>query len=271
MHIAGVIAGLPGPESDWDSILTAGPHPAGSITLAALALDEGRLEQALADAVINAKKPDARLACAYLVGTIGWEVANAVVGLWLSGITPAAITADDVSLSTRWIDWDDEGTIRKYAVLDVNIDPAALVPGQGSDADLARIMIDLHTALIAVTAARTGLGVAAQWRLIGDGLSGALLGRGKAMDCAPRAMAIGQAILRTRGRLYSPQTDFVQVTVPADTPPDLARASDWFRLRGGCCRYYTEEDGEYCTTCVLRDRDDQITRLRDYLETTLAA
>jgi hypothetical protein len=45
-------------------------------------------------------------------------------------------------------------------------------------------------------------------------------------------------------------------------------ASDWFLVRGGCCRYFTTAGAtrdDYCTSCVMRQRDDQIARYTDYL------
>jgi FhuF 2Fe-2S C-terminal domain len=126
--------------------------------------------------------------------------------------------------------------------------------------------------VIIALATMTGLGPAAQWRLVGDGLSGALLEQGKALGQVPGAIALAREILSVKGtKLWAKQGDFVEIVLPGPDVTGPARARDWFRLRGGCCRFYTTEGGDYCSTCVLRDRDDQISRLRTYLGETLAA
>ncbi|NJL94993.1 MAG: (2Fe-2S)-binding protein, partial [Anaerolineae bacterium] len=43
-----------------------------------------------------------------------------------------------------------------------------------------------------------------------------------------------------------------------------------FRARGGCCRYYTLPEGDFCTTCVMRGRADQEARLLAYLHSQFA-
>jgi hypothetical protein len=108
--------------------------------------------------------------------------------------------------------------------------------------------------------------------LAGDGLSGALLEQGKSLGQVPQAMALGRAILGDKTtKLHSRQTEYVEIILPDETATAPPRARDWFRLRGGCCRYFTSDDGDYCTTCVMRDRNDQVARLKDYLAASHAA
>jgi len=186
-------------------------------------------------------------------------------GLWLAGWHLRHVDPAAVALSLRAVPWEEDGENGIAQVIDLTVDPAGLCAGPDDPEHLASAFVHLHEALIAALSRMSGLGPAAQWRLVADGLTAALLGRGKELGKAERAVALGSAILRDRRtKLGSRQGEFVLV----DLPPDHA---EWFRLRSGCCRYYTSEGGDYCTTCVHRNRDDQIHRLRAYLARRAAA
>lgn len=252
--------------------LALGTAPAGAVTLTELAAGGAALDLAMANMVQHVAGPDAKLACAYLLGDISWMLGCLASGLWLGGYPIASLSPEAVALSFRFVEWEYDGEVGRYCTIDLTLDAEGATCGAAEALALGRAIATLHQPLIDALAKATGLAAAAQWRIVGDGLSGGLLHQGKAMGQAAFGMQTAKTILTSREtRLYSRQTDFVQITFPADAAPETALACDWFRLRGGCCRYYTTEGGEYCTTCVLRDRPDQITRLRDYLQSTIAA
>lgn len=269
---AAALALLPAPASDWEGRHRIAPPASRALTLAGLAQDAAALDAALHDQAQAVPGADDRLAAAYLTGALGWQAGMLLGGLWLAGFHAAGIGPADLAVDTRFVLWDRAGAEVRSPVLDLTLDPAGLAAGPDDIGLLARLMVDLFEPLVPAITRRSGLGPPAQWRLVGDGLANALLDQGRALGCRERAIALGRAAVADRGtRLYSRQTEFVHVTFPAGSAPDCARASDWFVLRGGCCRYYTSAGGEYCSTCVLRDRDSQIARLQDYLGTTLAA
>ena len=85
-------------------------------------------------------------------------------------------------------------------------------------------------------------------------------------------MEIGRSLVGQRGsRLFSRQTGYVRVTAPENPAPGEPYLSEWFRMRGGCCRYYTLDGNDYCSTCVLRDAASRMSLLRDHLHARMTA
>lgn len=268
MTLVAAFARLPPPADDWEGRHGPGPRPEGALSLADLAQDAAALARLVAVKQAQARGGDAKLGCAYLIGDLGWELGGLLSGLWLSGWRVMAADPAGVALSTRSVAWEEADESGVATVFDLTLDPGGLI-GEGTQPDdLARAITALLAPVIAALTRLTGLGATAQWRLVGDGLAAALLHRGKALGCLDAALTLGRAILSERpSKLRSRQTDFIEIRLPHR--PDV---SDWFRLRGGCCRYYTAagESGDYCTTCVLRDRDDQIARLAAWLDESTA-
>ncbi len=113
--------------------------------------------------------------------------------------------------------------------------------------------------------ARTGLSVAAQWRLAADGITGAFLEIGRARDDEEAAMASALDIVKIPGSpLLSNELHYERIEVMRDGTP-VERV---FRLRSGCCLYYRTDGGDFCDVCVLLEPDVQRNRLRDHLMRT---
>lgn len=280
-RLAAALARRPPPdaeEAEWAPRVGLGPCPPGGVPFVALAEGGPALDEALRDVVHGEEDADDKLAAAYLMGHVGHALADLLAGLWLDGVALARVAPEAVAFAPRWVPWeDDEGRARRSVVHDLALDPAGvgLLP-EGADADaVAEAFQDLfealHAPLVERLHARSRLSRGALWRLVGDGLTASMLGGGKARGEAERAMALARGVVGRRGRpLHSKQTGFVQITLPEGSPPETAEAAEWFRARGGCCRYYTTEGGEYCTTCVLRSPESRDARLRDYLARRLA-
>jgi hypothetical protein len=99
----------------------------------------------------------------------------------------------------------------------------------------------------------------ALWRLVTDGISAGFLQHGKRSGRVDLARDEASAILSDADSpLRNPRWQFIEIAVDGHPP-------EWFRLRGGCCRFYRTAGGELCTTCVLRSQADQTERLREVL------
>ncbi|MGE7470301.1 (2Fe-2S)-binding protein [Bosea sp. NPDC003192] len=107
--------------------------------------------------------------------------------------------------------------------------------------------------------ARTKLSRNAFWRLVADALAGWFIEAGRRLDCQEAAKASAMAVLKRPGSpLNNRQLHYFDLSVRDRAGQPFSYT---FRGRGGCCRFYTVEGGEYCSTCVLKDprqRDDDL-------------
>jgi ferric iron reductase protein FhuF len=151
------------------------------------------------------------------------------------------------------------------AVFDLTVDTDQVTAsGMRNDDAFLCALTELCEHMVDRLHARSGLAKAALWRILGDSLAGAFLANGKELGCADAAQDIALPLLRRRGTpFFSRQTGFTRIALPE--APEIHGS---FRVRGGCCRYYTLPDGEYCTTCVLRDDKSRTARLTEYLRDT---
>ncbi|WP_127143961.1 ferric iron reductase [Pelagibacterium montanilacus] len=242
------------------------PPPADAVPI-----DRG-MEQALSvwldEEIERTPGADRKLAAAYTMGRISWSLALPLAGLALSGAWLIEAREGSASASVRLVTWQHEGESGVAPVFDAALSPrgarfSALPDAAGADRFrqayeilLAPLVDSLHAA--------SGLPRAALWRLAGDSLSAGFLEAGTEAGDPERAMTLVLPMLREKGSpLYARQTGFVRARLPER--PDVC---GWFRARGGCCRYYTAEGGEYCTTCVLRDPKSRKDRLIDHLRRT---
>lgn len=227
------------------------------------------------DAGYNHKEIDAKTQAAYLIGQISWAFALNLGAMHLAGRGLPDIDPDHIALAQEWYRWEDgeesgealRFRIRLLAPPDLPFHPL------GSEG-IRALIIAAHAPLIDQLCALTKLGRNALWRLVADSVAAGWLSVGKKIGQDRRAMDSSTEILQSPGSpLTNKQTGFVEIVVRADHMSDAIVGREWFRARGGCCRYYTtaESQGEYCSTCVLRSAESRDERLHDYLRDKIAA
>lgn len=231
--------------------LHVAPPPA-SLDLAALAHDDETLGRWLTMTASIASGIDGRTAAAYLLSIFVWRFGEILATLHMRGSSLPHLGAGDVLVAMS-VGGQGAGRDIRFGVhLDV---PPDGVPGD--IATLRRSVVDIHRPLVAALHRLTGLPETALWRLVGDGMSGGFLEYGKQHGSVVPAMAAARQLL-SASPLHNRQWSFVEIA-----PAGLA--SEWFRLRGGCCRLYMTDDGTYCSTCVLEPRATQVARLESLL------
>ncbi len=204
---------------------------------------------------------DQRAAAAVLLGGVSAEVMEAILA---RAPEPAGIAwpkASDVHLDLTWATWVEGAT--RTPVLTYRVEIAGSPDGGRSDA--ATMIAELHGPLVAALAKASGLGAQALWRIVTDSVAQACLEAGRRRGDAIAGMALARSILDDRTTpLFNRQWGFFEVEARR---PDGRCVREWFRARGGCCRYYTTAGGATCSTCVLRDPASRDTILRDWLAT----
>lgn len=217
------------------------------LTPAALASDIGRLEAWLDLQGIAADGMDRKSQAAYMIGGLAWTVCIWMAAFALTGQRSIRRVAFQ---QERY--WWGEGTPDAHEYVRY---PISIEVGDGPPAHRETLEA-MFEPIIAATMVVSGLSPGAQWRLVADNVASAFLYGGKSLGLAERGMEIATPII-AEGRLNNGKSGFLEIRAGA--------ACDWFLVRGGCCRYYTTTGGDYCTSCVLRKRDDQVARYTDYL------
>jgi hypothetical protein len=217
------------------------------LTPLALASDIGRLESWLDTQAIAAEGMDRKSQAAYMIGGLAWSVCIWMTAFALTGNKPIR----RVAFAQERYSWG-EGTPDAHEYVRY---PISIEVGDG-EPNYRETLEQIFEPIIAATMVTSGLSAGAQWRLVADNVASAFLYGGKSFGMAERGMEIATPII-AEGRLNNGKTGFLEVTAGA--------ACDWFLVRGGCCRYYTTNGGDYCTSCVLRKREDQVARYTEYL------
>lgn len=245
-----------GEERSGHELLTALPHA----VIEAWMVEVGR----------KYKDMDAKTRAAYLVGDIAWAFGLNLGALHLAGRGLPDIEAGAIAAAPQWYRWEEDGESGESLRFTLRLLRAPEAVHVPLDIDGVRaLVVAVHTPLIEALFAMTRLGRSAMWRLVADAIAAGWLSVGKRVGLEDRAMADANAIIRAPGSpLVNKQTGFIEIVVRDEAEPEQIRACEWFRARGGCCRYYTtaESAGEYCTTCVLRPAESRDQRLHDYVK-----
>jgi hypothetical protein len=217
-------------------------------------------------ATVHYPSADIKMGAAFSMGRLSWAILRPIAGyamnnMWLDAADLAAFT-----LHLRQVSWHKNGQSGTMNAADISLDSAQTAWRlAASDEDVVahftQMLEQLFTPLVEAHHEASGLAKPALWRLVGDSLATAFLVQGENFNCVMPAMLIAEQILKSKSsKLFAKQSGFIQIKLP-----ERPEISEWFRKRGGCCRYYTSDGGEYCSTCVLRDEDSMIARLQTHL------
>ncbi|MEM1048685.1 MAG: (2Fe-2S)-binding protein [Pseudomonadota bacterium] len=207
--------------------------------------------------------PDGKLGAANLMERAVWAASRPLAGLAVQGLWPVRIDPDRLGFARRMVPWHAGEQSGEAMLLDqvIDLDGLEISTAPDAAASFQETFEEALTPLVEELRQGTGLSRGALWRVAGDALAARFLAFGRAFDRLEDALSAAESILRRKGsRLYARQTDFIRVSLPEN--PDTF---DWYRLRGGCCRYYAIPNGVYCPTCVLLPRNKQIERLQEGL------
>jgi hypothetical protein len=222
----------------------------GMVTPAAFAADIPRIEQWLETQAIAADGMDKKAAAAYMIGGMAWSVSIWMAAFELTGRKPIRRVAFEQE--RYW--WGSPEDGHEYVRYPISVEVS------DGEADLRETIEQIFAPVIAATMLASGLSAGALWRLVADNVAQGFLWAGKPLGQVERGMKIANAILAEEGRLNNGKTGFVEIRA--------GDACDWFLVRGGCCRYFTtagQTRDDYCTSCVMRERPDQIARYTKYL------
>lgn len=135
------------------------------------------------------------------------------------------------------------------------------------DIDLASQLERHFTPIVSALSEYGGMGEGALWKVISDSICTSFLVVGENRNCQKWAQATALSIVHNRNYLlYSKRVNFLDIKIPSADDPESILAQHTFLLRGGCCRFYTIEGQNYCSTCVFLKPKEREERLYKVLE-----
>jgi hypothetical protein len=213
----------------------------------------------------------------YFIGEYAWYVPAAAVATYLAERRVPDMSPENLALRFNTYTWHEDGESGEAERIDVRFlsgrfavlpdDPAAdhpdaiILPDENALRDWLRTTLEAHmTPLIERNYAVTRLGRQAQWCLVADATAALFLYAGQGDRNEPRRQQEGLAFVKVLGSpMKNPRTGFVTL--------QYGDHCDTFRARGGCCLYYTvAEDGEKCSTCVLRSPEERDAIILGYMK-----
>lgn len=209
---------------------------------------------------------DARTQGAYLINQLSWTLVSIVCFLDLSKLSLDAVWDRSIGVLEAWRSSELEGKKNSYTTYEWHLDKLEPCTQQLQAKHLGERLIEIMTPFITEVHHQTRFSKAAQWRLLTDSITAVYLYAGKQFNNAEKTMTRAREIIECTGKpLANAQWHFKEFQVPAQISPTGETLKDWFRIRGGCCRYYTTEAERYCSTCVHLDENEQKQRFENYL------
>jgi hypothetical protein len=234
--------------------------------------EPSEIRRQLANQLIIEPGCDIRTQAAYLINRLSWDLVCIIGFLDLNRLSLDSVWEQDIGVADVWESYIHEGNELKYTVYKWQLDELHARPKQSNATVIGQQLIELMMPFIDAVYHETRLSKGAQWRLVTDSISAVYLYAGKEFNDVKGAMARAINIIDSIGKpLTNKQWHFKEFHVSADASPTLKAISEWFRIRGGCCRYYTTPGGEYCSTCVHLDDAEQQKRFENYLIEQAAA
>jgi hypothetical protein len=207
---------------------------------------------------------DSKACAAYLTGYLAWELALVLAGMRLGGVGVPDLGSSSIAAGLEPYEVNGVRAVRVcLRLLDSGRPHVPL-----DEAGLAALIAACFEPLVGQLHQASRLGRSAIWRIVADNIAAAWLTVGKELGRAEQAMADANAVIHAPGSpLSNKQMHFIKVEAQDPAQPERLIACEWFRARGGCCRYYTtdESGGEVCSTCVLRSPQSMHDELADYL------
>lgn len=234
------------------------------------------LEQSLVRQARKHPTMDSRTQASYFIGEYSWYVPAVAIAAYLTENRVPEFVPENIALRYRRYIWHHGEHSGEAERIDVRFlsgrfaclpdDPCAdhpdamLVADKVALRDCLRSQLESHfSSLIKSIRSISKLGENAQWRLVADSCASQFLGVGAMMNDDEHAQAEGLTFIRADGSpMKNPQTSYLTLTYQDQCETFLAR--------GGCCRYYTLPDAEYCTSCVLRKPEEREQRFLAYMQ-----
>lgn len=237
------------------------------LTLAQLAQPIDITRQ-LANQAIVEPSADARTQGAYLINQLSWRLVSIVCFLDLCQLSLDALWNGRIGVLDAWRFSDLDGETPPYTTYEWHLDELKPCSQPLAAEQLGKQLIEIMTPFIAEVHHQTRFSQAAQWRLLTDSITAVYLHAGKLFNTVEEAKTRASDIIESTGKpLANAQWHFKEFNVSAQSSPTGETLKEWFRIRGGCCRYYTTEAGRYCSTCVHLDENEQQQRFENYLIT----
>lgn len=159
-----------------------------------------------------------------------------------------------------------EGVTYQYVLYGWQLPELSKVQKQQDAHRVGQRFLSYLTPFIEEVRQQTGMAKGALWRLVTDAITASYLSTGKKLDKVSVAMERASTIINEAGGLLANRKwHFKEYSVDENMSPNGRRLNDWFRVRGGCCRYYTLSGGEYCSTCIHVPENEREVRLKRHL------
>lgn len=241
-----------------------GPSGEGWTSVEAFFNDDKAIGEFLAFEQSLNNGTDLRTAAALLMTDYGYILAAAAVPLFTGfGLVPDLSPAS-VALSFHTMEEQRDGRINRARRAHVRFLEGRFWQGHlhdPVDGERFRVEVERHfRPVVEAIFTRTRLSRAALWRLVADAIAGRFLDSGRRFGTVEAAKASAMRILKVPGSpLTNRQLQFFDLTVLDGHQREFSYT---FRQRGGCCRFYHVDGGEYCPTCALKDSAERDEELR---------
>lgn len=200
----------------------------------------------------------------YLIGRLAWDLGAVMAFVDLQQLNVDSLQPDRLGWQVSLESQEHEQELHQWLCFRFQLSPEGLYTS--GQLPWEQVSLALFAPLVQALKPLCGLSAPPLWALVADGLSAAYLYLGRELNRADEAMSlINQRMRQAKAPLDNKRWHFQHVQVSPEQSPTGEALGQWFRMRGGCCRYYTLADGQYCTSCVHLSDEQRQQRFQDYL------